>query len=43
MTSGFYNGGKEIFNFDGKIKQLAEREAIHEFRFRYFQLEASLK
>ena len=43
MTGGFSNGGRKICNFGGESRQLAEREAIHEFRFRYLQLEARLR
>lgn len=42
MTSVFSNGDRKICNFGGESRQLAERKAIHEFRFRYLQLEVRL-
>lgn len=43
MTGGFSNGDRKIDDFGGERGKQAQREAIHEFRFRYLKLEERLK
>lgn len=43
MTDGFSNGDRKIDDFGGERGKQAQREAIHEFRFRYLKLEERLK